>query len=175
MGRDALFRGVPVAISTLVWVLFEAGDLLAAIDDAHGLRILDGSWLHTDSSSVDMVVEGHPGVARKYIDVLTRKDLAVSTSSPAQPDPLDETDVTEALTPVRVRGMRFHAGQSERADGRERRVTSGFGTSPEGPASSRVPPDEALGVPLSRGLSHVQAVTALSGWSLVRAAVVRGS
>ncbi|MCB9508470.1 MAG: IS66 family transposase [Myxococcales bacterium] len=79
MRRDFAVRGVPIAISTLVSLMFKAGDLLAAIDGEHWRELLAGTWLHTDGSGIDVVVEGHPGVVRGHIDVFTRDDVAVYT------------------------------------------------------------------------------------------------
>lgn len=79
MRRDFALRGVPIAISTLVSVMFKAGDLLAAIDGEHWRELLAERWLHTDGSGIDVIVEGHPGVVRGHIDVFTRQDVAVYT------------------------------------------------------------------------------------------------
>jgi transposase len=77
--RDFALRGVHIAISTLVRVMFEAGDKLAAIDGEHWRQLLAGRWMHTDGSGIDVIVAGHPGVVRGNIDVFTRGDVAVYT------------------------------------------------------------------------------------------------
>ena len=79
MRRDFAVRGVPIAISTLVSMMFKAGDLLTAIDGEHWRQLLGGTWLQTDGSGIDVVLEGHPGVVRGIIDVFTRDDVAVYT------------------------------------------------------------------------------------------------
>ena len=79
MRRDFALRGVPLAISTLVLVMARAGEFLGAIDGEHWKQLLAGSWIQSDGSGIDVMVEGHEGVARGIMDVFTRDDVAVFT------------------------------------------------------------------------------------------------
>lgn len=81
MRRDFELRGVPLAISTLVTAMARAGELLAAIDGEHFEELVGGSWIQSDGSGIDVVIEGHDGVARGIMDVFTRDDVAVFTFS----------------------------------------------------------------------------------------------
>lgn len=81
MRADFALRGVPIAISTLVSIMFKAGDVLTAIDGEQWRQLIAGNLLHTDGSGIDVIVKGHPGVVRGHIDVFTRGDIAVYTFS----------------------------------------------------------------------------------------------
>lgn len=92
--RDWALRGVPVSISVLVRMMANAGELLAAIDGEHHKQLIAGSWLHTDGSGLDVIIEGNEGVARGIVDVFTRDDLAVYTFSLSK----DGEELAERLT-----------------------------------------------------------------------------
>lgn len=76
--RDLLrLQGLPLAMSYLVTQVQRVASLLAAIDGVHWQQLLDGPWMATDGTSLNVIVEGVPGTHSGHIEVYHRDGLVV--------------------------------------------------------------------------------------------------
>lgn len=75
--RLLLSQGIDLAESTLVSLIERASDLLGPIDGEHWKQLKAGSWMGTDGTGLDALLEGVPGTWNGVLDVFARDELTV--------------------------------------------------------------------------------------------------
>ncbi len=75
--RLLLSQGIDLAESTLVSLIERASDLLGPIDGEHWKLLKAGTWMGTDGTGHDVLLEGVPGTWKGVLDVFARDELTV--------------------------------------------------------------------------------------------------
>ena len=75
--RLLLSQGIDLAEPTLVSFIERAADLLGPIDGEHWKQLKAGTWMGTDGTGLDVLLEGVPGTWKGVLDVFARHELTV--------------------------------------------------------------------------------------------------